>query len=43
MLIANHARFTGSKRAAGDSAPTGSRYGPLFRKSMPVEYRRALD
>jgi glutamate synthase (NADPH/NADH) large chain len=40
-LISNHARYTGSTRAAailGD----WKRYRPLFRKIMPVEYRRAL-
>ena len=40
-LIANHARFTGSKRAAEILANWDS-YRPLFRKVMPVEYRRAL-
>jgi glutamate synthase (NADPH/NADH) large chain len=40
-LISDHARYTGSTRAAqilGD----WKRYRPLFRKVMPVEYRRAL-
>ncbi len=40
-LIADHARYTGSKRAAqilGD----WKRYRPQFKKVMPVEYRRAL-
>ncbi len=41
MLIANHARFTGSKRAA-EILADWQRYRPLFRKVMPVEYRRAL-
>ena len=41
MLIANHARHTGSKRAAEILANWDS-YRPLFRKVMPVEYRRAL-
>ncbi|MFZ0110844.1 MAG: glutamate synthase large subunit, partial [Pseudolabrys sp.] len=41
MLIANHARYTGSKRAAEILANWDS-YRPLFRKVMPVEYRRAL-
>src|SRR6185369_8632291 len=40
-LIANHARYTGSKRAAEILANWDS-YRPLFRKVMPVEYRRAL-
>jgi len=40
-LIANHARHTGSKRAAEILANWDS-YRPLFRKVMPVEYRRAL-
>jgi glutamate synthase (NADPH/NADH) large chain len=40
-LISDHARYTGSTRAAqilGD----WKRYRPLFKKVMPVEYRRAL-
>jgi len=40
-LISDHARYTGSARAAqilGD----WKRYRPLFKKVMPVEYRRAL-
>jgi glutamate synthase (NADPH/NADH) large chain len=40
-LISDHARYTGSARAAqilGD----WNRYRPLFKKVMPVEYRRAL-
>ncbi|MGB7770439.1 MAG: glutamate synthase-related protein, partial [Pseudolabrys sp.] len=41
MLIANHARYTGSKRAAEILAYWDS-YRPLFRKVMPIEYRRAL-
>jgi len=40
-LIADHARYTGSRRAAEILADWG-RYRPLFRKVMPVEYRRAL-
>jgi glutamate synthase (NADPH/NADH) large chain len=40
-LISNHARYTGSKRAAGILADWG-KYLPKFRKVMPVEYRRAL-
>jgi glutamate synthase (NADPH/NADH) large chain len=40
-LISNHARYTGSARAAAILADW-ARYRPLFRKIMPVEYRRAL-
>ncbi|HEY4141303.1 MAG TPA: glutamate synthase large subunit [Pseudolabrys sp.] len=40
-LISNHARYTNSKRAAGILADW-KRYRPLFKKVMPVEYRRAL-
>ncbi|MEI7806660.1 MAG: glutamate synthase subunit alpha, partial [Hyphomicrobiales bacterium] len=40
-LISNHARYTGSKRAAEILADWG-KYCPMFRKVMPVEYRRAL-
>ena len=40
-LISNHARYTGSKRAA-DILADWKHYRPLFRKVMPVEYRRAL-
>ncbi len=40
-LISDHARYTGSKRAAEILADWG-RYRPLFKKVMPVEYRRAL-
>jgi glutamate synthase (NADPH/NADH) large chain len=40
-LISDHARYTGSKRAS-DILADWSRYRPLFRKVMPVEYRRAL-
>jgi glutamate synthase (NADPH/NADH) large chain len=40
-LISNHARYTGSRRAAAILADWG-RYRPLFKKVMPVEYRRAL-
>ncbi|MFN3659309.1 MAG: glutamate synthase large subunit [Pseudolabrys sp.] len=40
-LISDHARYTGSKRAA-DILADWSRYRPLFKKVMPVEYRRAL-
>src|ERR1035437_6933237 len=41
MLIANHARYTNSKRAV-EILADWQRYRPLFRKVMPVEYRRAL-
>jgi glutamate synthase (NADPH/NADH) large chain len=41
MLISKHARYTGSKRAA-DILADWKRYRPLFKKVMPVEYRRAL-
>jgi glutamate synthase (NADPH/NADH) large chain len=41
LLITRHARFTGSTRAAAILADW-SRYRRLFRKVMPVEYRRAL-
>ena len=41
MLISKHARYTGSKRAAAILADW-KRYRPLFKKVMPVEYRRAL-
>ncbi|HWE79247.1 MAG TPA: glutamate synthase-related protein, partial [Pseudolabrys sp.] len=40
-LISDHARYTGSKRAAKILADW-NKYRPLFRKVMPVEYRRAL-
>jgi len=40
-LIADHARYTGSTRAA-DILANWARYRPLFKKVMPVEYRRAL-
>ena len=40
LLISNHARYTGSKRAA-EILANWDRYRPLFRKVMPVEYRRA--
>jgi glutamate synthase (NADPH/NADH) large chain len=40
-LIANHARYAGSKRAA-DILADWPRYRLLFKKVMPVEYRRAL-
>jgi glutamate synthase (NADPH/NADH) large chain len=41
LLIARHAEFTGSARAR-DILADWKRYCPLFRKVMPVEYRRAL-
>jgi glutamate synthase (NADPH) large chain len=41
LLIVNHARYTGSKRAA-EILANWDTYRPLFRKVMPVEYRRAL-
>jgi glutamate synthase (NADPH/NADH) large chain len=41
MLISNHARYTGSKRAA-EILADWNKHRPLFRKVMPVEYRRAL-
>jgi glutamate synthase (NADPH/NADH) large chain len=40
-LISDHARYTGSKRAT-EILANWNRYRPLFRKVMPVEYRRAL-
>jgi len=41
ILISSHARYTNSKRAA-EILADWERYRPLFRKVMPVEYRRAL-
>jgi glutamate synthase (NADPH/NADH) large chain len=41
MLISNHACYTNSKRAAEILADWPC-YHRLFRKVMPVEYRRAL-
>jgi glutamate synthase (NADPH/NADH) large chain len=41
LLISKHARYTGSKRAA-EILADWQRYRPLFKKVMPVEYRRAL-
>src|SRR6188474_2330802 len=41
QLIANHARYTNSKRAK-DILAAWNDYLPKFRKVMPVEYRRAL-
>jgi glutamate synthase (NADPH/NADH) large chain len=40
-LISDHARYTNSKRAA-EILADWKRYRPLFKKVMPVEYRRAL-
>jgi glutamate synthase (NADPH/NADH) large chain len=40
-LISQHARYTGSRRAA-EILADWKRYCPMFRKVMPVEYRRAL-
>jgi glutamate synthase (NADPH/NADH) large chain len=41
LLITRHARYTGSARAAQILADW-KRYCPMFRKVMPLEYRRAL-
>jgi glutamate synthase (NADPH) large chain len=41
LLITRHARFTGSTVAARILAEW-KKYCPMFRKVMPVEYRRAL-
>jgi glutamate synthase (NADPH/NADH) large chain len=41
QLVARHARFTGSRRAA-EILDAWGEYLPKFRKVMPVEYRRAL-
>jgi glutamate synthase (NADPH/NADH) large chain len=41
LLITRHARLAGSVRAATILAEW-SKYRPMFRKVMPVEYRRAL-
>jgi glutamate synthase (NADPH/NADH) large chain len=41
MLISNHARYTGSRRAAAIIAGWSS-YLPKFRKVMPHEFSRAL-
>jgi len=41
QLIANHARYTNSKRAK-EILAAWNEYLPKFRKVMPVEYRRAL-
>jgi len=42
ILITRHTRFTGSKRGA-EILANWATYLPMFRKVMPVEYRRALD
>lgn len=42
QLIANHARYTGSTRAA-HILEHWTDFMPKFRKVMPVEYRRALQ
>ncbi len=41
LLISRHARFTGSAVAERILAEW-KKYCPMFRKVMPVEYRRAL-
>jgi glutamate synthase (NADPH/NADH) large chain len=41
LLLARHARFAGSRRAAEIFA-RWDEFLPKFRKVMPVEYRRAL-
>ena len=41
-LIADHARYTGFQARGRKSSADWTRYRPLFRKVMPVEYRRAL-
>jgi glutamate synthase (NADPH/NADH) large chain len=41
LLITRHHRLTGSARAA-DLLADWKKYCPMFRKVMPVEYRRAL-
>jgi glutamate synthase domain-containing protein 2/glutamate synthase domain-containing protein 1/glutamate synthase domain-containing protein 3 len=41
LVIARHARFAGSRRAA-HILENWSEYLPKFRKVMPLEYRRAL-
>jgi glutamate synthase (NADPH/NADH) large chain len=41
LLITRHARLTGSARAA-EILADWKRYCPMFRKVMPLEYRRAL-
>jgi len=41
VLIERHAKYAGSKRAA-EILANWKKYLPMFRKVMPVEYRRAL-
>src|SRR5438132_1441088 len=41
LLITRHARFTRSRRAA-EILAEWKKYCPMFRKVMPLEYRRAL-
>jgi glutamate synthase (NADPH) large chain len=41
LLISRHAKLTGSARAAHIVA-NWKKYCPMFRKVMPLEYRRAL-
>jgi glutamate synthase (NADPH/NADH) large chain len=41
LLITRHARFAGSVRAA-TILSDWAKYRPMFRKVMPIEYRRAL-
>src|SRR5262249_58936906 len=41
QLIANHVRYTGSRRGE-EILANWAAYLPKFRKVMPVEYRRAL-
>ena len=41
LLITRHARLTGSARAA-EILARWKKYCPMFRKVMPLEYRRAL-
>jgi glutamate synthase (NADPH/NADH) large chain len=40
-MISQHAKYTGSKRAK-EILANWEKYRPMFRKVMPVEYRRAL-
>jgi glutamate synthase (NADPH) large chain len=41
LLITRHQRLTGSRRAA-EILADWKKYCPMFRKVMPLEYRRAL-
>jgi glutamate synthase (NADPH/NADH) large chain len=41
LLIGRHAKLTGSRRAE-EILANWKAYAPLFRKVMPIEYRRAL-